>query len=142
MVEEWHQHELFTSSLLSKEETTDVNIFIDDVIIQNNARKLKKLLLTYLVRCSASPFGFHELVSSKSYGSLKMVYKFSIFALGNCGFGHIYWRNLHFMCSVYWICLKLIIMTLTLKQFCVLTSCISINNFEHVLFLTYKLRSV
>ena len=83
---------LFTSSLSSKEQTTDVNIFIDDVTIW---KKSKSKLITYLARRSASAFGFHEvrsttlklflstftiwnqswinLVSSKSYGSLKMV---------------------------------------------------------------------
>ena len=52
---------LFTSSLSSKEQTTDVNIFIDDVTIW---KKPKSKLITYLARRSASAFGFHEVRST------------------------------------------------------------------------------
>ena len=82
------------SYILSKEETKDVNILIDDVIIQNRAQKI--LLLTYLAHlsiwlswkmevCNMKALSFYfqnlkaeltNLVSIQGYDSLTRVYRF------------------------------------------------------------------
>ena len=81
------------SYILSKEETKDVNILIDDVIIQNREQKI--LLLTYLAHlsiwlswkmevCNMKALSFYfqnlkaeltNLVSIQGYDSLTRVYR-------------------------------------------------------------------
>ena len=59
-IENWLPHEVFTSYLSSKEETTDVNILNDDAMIPNGAPKLEILRLRHLAHHRASAFDFHE----------------------------------------------------------------------------------
>ena len=105
MIENWYQYEIFTSYLSPQEETADVNILVDHVIIQNATSKsktlLSKLFFTYLARHKALVFGFHKyegqprespfflLLESENkvekscfyqeLWSLKIVHRFSIF---------------------------------------------------------------